>query len=61
MKKSRCLNSCISCVLSYLGHTDRICIGDCGLPIPDSTERIALAQCHPFLCEQKLKLLWLNN
>lgn len=37
------MNSEISRVLSYLGHTDRICIGDCGLPIPDETERIDLA------------------
>ena len=26
-----------------MGHTDRICIGDCGLPIPDEAERIDLA------------------
>ena len=26
-----------------MGHTDTICIGDCGLPIPDETERIDLA------------------
>ena len=37
------LNSDISRVLSYMGHTDTICIGDCGLPIPDETERIDLA------------------
>ena len=43
MKKQGILNSEISRVLSYLGHTDRICIGDCGLPIPDETERIDLA------------------
>ena len=43
MKKNGILNSEISRVLSYLGHTDRICIGDCGLPIPDETERIDLA------------------
>ncbi len=43
MKKAGILNSDISRVLSYLGHTDRICIGDCGLPIPDCTERIDLA------------------
>ena len=43
MKKQGILNSDISRVLSYLGHTDRICIGDCGLPIPDETERIDLA------------------
>ena len=43
MKKQGILNSEISRVLSYLGHTDCICIGDCGLPIPDETERIDLA------------------
>ena len=43
MKRNGILNSDISRVLSYMGHTDRICIGDCGLPIPDETERIDLA------------------
>ncbi len=43
MKKAGILNSDISRVLSYLGHTDQICIGDCGLPIPDEVERIDLA------------------
>ncbi len=43
MKKQGILNSDISRVLSYLGHTDTICIGDCGLPIPDAVERIDLA------------------
>lgn len=43
MKRNGILNSDISRVLSYLGHTDCIAIGDCGLPIPDETERIDLA------------------
>lgn len=43
MKKEGILNSDISRVLSYMGHTDTICIGDCGLPIPDEVERIDLA------------------
>ena len=43
MKKAGILNSDISRVLSYLGHTDCIAIGDCGLPIPDEVERIDLA------------------
>lgn len=43
MKKNGILNSDISRVLSYMGHTDQICIGDCGLPIPEETERIDLA------------------
>ncbi len=43
MKREGILNSDISRVLSYMGHTDQICIGDCGLPIPDEVERIDLA------------------
>ena len=43
MKKKGILNSDISRVLSYMGHTDCIAIGDCGLPIPDEVERIDLA------------------
>lgn len=43
MKRAGILNSDISRVLSYMGHTDTICIGDCGLPIPDEVERIDLA------------------
>ena len=43
MKRQGILNSDISRVLSYMGHTDTICIGDRGLPIPDETERIDLA------------------
>lgn len=42
MKKVGILNSDISRVLSYMGHTDTLGIGDCGLPIPDETERIDL-------------------
>ena len=43
MKKGGILNSDISRVLSYMGHTDCIAIGDCGLPIPEEVERIDLA------------------
>ena len=43
MKRNGILNADISRVLSYMGHTDQLCIGDCGLPIPDCTERIDLA------------------
>ena len=45
MKKQGILNSVMSRVLSYMGHTDTLCIGDCGLPIPDEVERIDLALC----------------
>jgi len=43
MKRNGILNSDISRVLSYMGHTDWIAIGDCGLPIPGEVERIDLA------------------
>ncbi len=43
MKKTGILNSEIAKVLADLGHTDTICIGDCGLPIPAGVKRIDLA------------------
>lgn len=43
MYKTGILNSEISKVLSDLGHTDEIVIGDCGLPIPDGVKKIDLA------------------
>ncbi|PWC09323.1 D-ribose pyranase [Brenneria roseae subsp. americana] len=46
MKKAVLLNSEVSSVISRLGHTDRLVIGDAGLPIPDTTTRIDLALTH---------------
>lgn len=43
MKKQGILNSKISKVLADMGHTDYICISDCGLPIPENVKRIDLA------------------
>ncbi|MGK0576061.1 D-ribose pyranase [Macrococcus capreoli] len=43
MYKTGTLNSEISKVLSDLGHTDEIVIGDCGLPVPDGVKKIDLA------------------
>lgn len=43
MKKTKLLNSGISSVISRMGHTDMLTIGDCGLPIPQGVERIDLA------------------
>ncbi|AOR23399.1 D-ribose pyranase [Clostridium taeniosporum] len=43
MRKTILLNSNLSSVISKMGHTDMIAIGDCGLPIPDESERIDLA------------------
>lgn len=43
MKKSALLNCNISEVISKMGHTDGLAIGDCGLPIPNETKRIDIA------------------
>src|SRR5699024_3966755 len=43
MYKTGILNSEICKVLSDLGHTDRIVIADCGLPIPKVVKKIDLA------------------
>lgn len=43
MKRNGIINADISRVMSYMGHTDTLAVGDCGLPIPDETERIDLA------------------
>ena len=43
MKKHGILNSDIAKVLSDLGHTDKIAIGDAGLPVPDGVKKIDLA------------------
>lgn len=43
MKKGTLLNSEISSVVSRLGHTDSLVIGDAGLPVPQGPQRIDLA------------------
>lgn len=43
MRKTQLLNSQISTVISEMGHTDSLGIGDCGLPIPKDVKRIDLA------------------
>ena len=43
MKKLGILNSDIAKVLTDLGHTDKIAIGDAGLPVPDGVKKIDLA------------------
>ena len=43
MRKTVLLNSEISSVISRMGHTDMLTVGDCGLPVPDGVQRIDLA------------------
>lgn len=46
MKRTKLINSELSYTISKMGHTDSLTIGDCGLPIPDSVNRIDLALTH---------------
>ena len=43
MQRHGILNSHIAKVLADLGHTDTICIADCGLPVPQGVQKIDLA------------------
>lgn len=43
MKKKGILNSDIAKVLVDLGHTDKVCIADAGLPVPNGVKKIDLA------------------
>ena len=43
MRKGKLLNADIVEVISKMGHTDAIVIGDAGLPVPDGVRRIDLA------------------
>ena len=43
MKKRGILNSEIAKVIDDLRHTDRIIIGDCGLPVPDHIKEIDIS------------------
>ena len=43
MKKHGILNSNLAKLADDLGHTDRVCVGDLGLPVPDGVAKIDLA------------------
>lgn len=43
MKKSPVINSAISRVIAEMGHFDKLSIGDAGMPVPLTTEKIDLA------------------
>jgi len=46
MKKSGILNSQLSGIIASMGHTDKLVICDCGLPIPKNAELVDLALCE---------------
>ncbi|RFE02596.1 D-ribose pyranase [Streptococcus parauberis] len=43
MKKTGILNSDLAKLADDLGHTDRVCIGDLGLPVPNGVKKIDLS------------------
>lgn len=43
MKKDRLLNPDIIKSIAALGHTELLCIADCGLPIPEGTKTIDIS------------------
>lgn len=43
MKKSKVINSDLSRVIATMGHFDKLSIGDAGMPVPSTTEKIDLA------------------
>lgn len=43
MKKHGILNSHLAKVAADLGHSDWVCIGDLGLPVPDGVPKVDLA------------------
>ncbi|MCK9282247.1 MAG: D-ribose pyranase [Melioribacteraceae bacterium] len=59
MKKSGILNSQLSRVVASMGHTDKLVVADCGLPIPKNAELVDLAltkDIPPFLTTLKIIL-----
>ena len=46
MKKSGILNSQLAGIIASMGHTDKLVICDCGLPIPRNAELVDLALCE---------------
>ncbi|HLQ40190.1 MAG TPA: D-ribose pyranase [Tetragenococcus sp.] len=43
MKKNKVINSDISRVIAQMGHFEKLSIGDAGMPVPMTTEKIDLA------------------
>ncbi|KRL55258.1 d-ribose pyranase [Paucilactobacillus oligofermentans DSM 15707 = LMG 22743] len=43
MKKTTVINSDLSRVISQMGHFDTLAVGDAGMPVPATTEKIDLA------------------
>ncbi|MEQ9763109.1 D-ribose pyranase [Streptococcus sp. ZJ151] len=61
MKKHGLLNSNLAKIAADLGHTDRVCIGDLGLPVPPKVIKIDLALRHGLPTFQDVLDNYLDN
>ncbi len=61
MKKNGILNSDLAKVVDDLGHTDCVCIGDLGLPVPTGVKKIDLALRHGQPTFQDVLDVYLEN
>ncbi|TRW76868.1 D-ribose pyranase [Lactococcus lactis] len=61
MKKEGILNSELAKIADDLGHTDQVCIGDLGLPVPSGVKKIDLALTRGKLSFQEVLDIYLEN
>ncbi|KHD45238.1 D-ribose pyranase [Streptococcus hongkongensis] len=61
MKKTGILNSDLAKLADDLGHTDRVCVGDLGLPVPSGVTKIDLALTHGTPSFQDVLDVYLDN
>ncbi|HEY0222857.1 MAG TPA: D-ribose pyranase [Lactovum miscens] len=61
MKKNGILNSELAKIAADLGHTDQVCIGDLGLPVPKDVNKIDLALKRGVPSFQEVLDLYLEN
>ncbi|AYG00692.1 D-ribose pyranase [Lactococcus allomyrinae] len=61
MKKNGILNSELAKIVDDLGHTDQVCIGDLGLPVPKNIKKIDLALKHGIPSFQEVLDIYLEN
>lgn len=61
MKKNGILNSELAKIVDDLGHTDQVCIGDLGLPVPKNIKKIDLALKHGTPSFQEVLDIYLEN
>ena len=61
MKKEGILNSELAKIADDLGHTDQVCIGDLGLPVPSGVKKIDLALTRGKPSFQEVLDIYLEN